>query len=155
VALPGVSRGILVERKMRAGALVIVDVRGQDAAQVALVEDHDVIQTLLRSSSSRTAWVRNVHLIELKDGVKTFDYQGSQRAESHSIEAIANLTEAIQIDGSIGSILADLGRSDFIGSIRGDFSLFSGKLSASVSRGMLTWGAETIRNRVMTTDFAL
>jgi hypothetical protein len=110
---------------------------------------------VLRSSSSRTAWVRNVHLIEHKDGVKTFDYQGSQRAESHSIEAIANLTEAIEIDGAIGSILTDPGRSDFIGSIRGDFSLFSGKLSASVSRGMLTWGAETIRNRVMTTDFAL
>src|SRR5208282_5985932 len=36
---------ILVERKMRAGALVIVDVRGQDAAQMALIEDHDVIQT--------------------------------------------------------------------------------------------------------------
>ena len=37
---------ILVERKMRASALVIIDVRGQDAAQMALVEDHDVIQTL-------------------------------------------------------------------------------------------------------------
>jgi hypothetical protein len=39
-------RTILVERKMRAGALVIVDLRGQDAAQMALVEDHDLIQTL-------------------------------------------------------------------------------------------------------------
>ena len=37
---------ILVERKMRAGALVIVDVRGQDATQMALVEDQDIIQTL-------------------------------------------------------------------------------------------------------------
>ena len=36
---------ILVEREMRAGALVVVDVRRQDAAQMALVEDHDVIQT--------------------------------------------------------------------------------------------------------------
>ena len=33
-------RAILVERQMRAGALVIVDIRGQDAAQMALVEDH-------------------------------------------------------------------------------------------------------------------
>ena len=37
---------ILVERKMSASALVVVDVRGEDAAQMALVEDHDVIQTL-------------------------------------------------------------------------------------------------------------
>ena len=37
---------ILAKREMRAGALVIVDVRGQDAAQMAFVEDHDVIQTL-------------------------------------------------------------------------------------------------------------
>ncbi len=39
-------RAILVERKMRAGALVVVDVRGQYAAQMALVEDHDMIQAL-------------------------------------------------------------------------------------------------------------
>jgi hypothetical protein len=39
-------RAILVERKMRAGALVIVDVRRHDAAQMTLVEDHEVIQTL-------------------------------------------------------------------------------------------------------------
>ena len=32
-------RTIFVEREMRAGALVIVDVRRQDAAQMALVED--------------------------------------------------------------------------------------------------------------------
>jgi hypothetical protein len=37
---------ILVERQMRAGALVVFDVRGQDATQMALVEDYDVIQTL-------------------------------------------------------------------------------------------------------------
>ena len=37
---------ILVERKMSPGALVIVDVRGEDAAQMAFVEDHDMIQTL-------------------------------------------------------------------------------------------------------------
>ena len=36
---------ILIERKMRAGALVVVDVRGQDAAQMALVEDHEVVET--------------------------------------------------------------------------------------------------------------
>ena len=37
---------ILVERKMCAGTLVVVDVGGQDATQMALVEDHEVIQTL-------------------------------------------------------------------------------------------------------------
>ena len=42
---------VLVERKMSAGALVVVDVRRQDAEQMALVEDHDVIQTLIRDSS--------------------------------------------------------------------------------------------------------
>ncbi len=31
---------------MRAGSLVIVDIRGEDAAQMALVEDHDVIKAL-------------------------------------------------------------------------------------------------------------
>ena len=31
---------------MRAASLVIVDVRGEDAAQMALVQDHEVIQTL-------------------------------------------------------------------------------------------------------------
>jgi hypothetical protein len=36
-------RAILVERKMRAGALVVVDVLRHDAAQVVLVKDHDVI----------------------------------------------------------------------------------------------------------------
>jgi hypothetical protein len=41
---------ILVERKMSTGALVVVDVRGEDAAQMALVEDHDVIQTRGESS---------------------------------------------------------------------------------------------------------
>jgi hypothetical protein len=39
-------RAVFVERQMRAGALVVIDVRGQDAAQMALVEDHDAIQTL-------------------------------------------------------------------------------------------------------------
>ena len=39
-------RAILVERKMRAGVLVVVDVRRQDAAQMTLVKDHEVIETL-------------------------------------------------------------------------------------------------------------
>ena len=39
-------RAILVERKMSARSMVVVDVRREDAAQMALVEDHDVIQTL-------------------------------------------------------------------------------------------------------------
>jgi len=31
---------------MRARSVVVVDVRGEDAAQMALVEDHDVVETL-------------------------------------------------------------------------------------------------------------
>ena len=45
---------ILVERKMSASALVVVDIRGQDAAQMALVEDHDVIQTLATYRTDHT-----------------------------------------------------------------------------------------------------
>jgi hypothetical protein len=111
--------------------------------------DGDVV---LRSSSATTAWVGNVRLIEHGDKVTATDYQGSQWAETRSIEAIANLTESVQVNGAIGSILTDLRRQDFTGSIRADFSHFGGKLSASVSRGMLTWGATTIRNHIMTTD---
>ena len=37
---------MLGERKMRAGVLVVFDVRRHDAAQMTLVEDHEVIQTL-------------------------------------------------------------------------------------------------------------
>src|SRR5712691_1338546 len=43
---------------MRAGALVIVDIRGQDAAQVALVEDHDVIETLAANRTDHALDVR-------------------------------------------------------------------------------------------------
>lgn len=61
-------RAILVERQMRAGALVIVDTRGQDAAQMALVEDHDGIQALATNRTDhaldvsvmpRRAWCRD------------------------------------------------------------------------------------------------
>ena len=45
---------------MRAGALVIVDVPGQDAAQMALVEDHDVIQTL---AANRTNHALDVSIL--------------------------------------------------------------------------------------------
>src|ERR1022692_3677960 len=37
---------ILIERKVGAGSMIVVDIRRQDAAQMALVEDHNVIQTL-------------------------------------------------------------------------------------------------------------
>ena len=49
---------ILVEGEMRAGALVVVGVRGQDAAQMALVEDHDVIQTLATNRADHALDVR-------------------------------------------------------------------------------------------------
>jgi len=37
---------ILIERKMGAGSMIVVDIGRQDAAQMALVEDHNMIQTL-------------------------------------------------------------------------------------------------------------
>lgn len=37
---------ILAERKMRPHSMVVVGVRGEDAAQMAVVEDHDLIETL-------------------------------------------------------------------------------------------------------------
>ena len=38
-------RTILVERKMSPSSMVVIDIRGQDAAQMALVEDHEVVET--------------------------------------------------------------------------------------------------------------
>src|SRR2546426_8674508 len=42
---PGVRR-ILVERKMSASAVIVLEVAGQDAAEVAFAENENVIQTL-------------------------------------------------------------------------------------------------------------
>jgi hypothetical protein len=39
-------RAILIEREMGSRAVVVIEVRGQDAMQMSLVEDDDVIQTL-------------------------------------------------------------------------------------------------------------
>jgi len=39
------DRAIFFEREMRSGTLVVVDVRGHYAAQVALVEDNYVVET--------------------------------------------------------------------------------------------------------------
>jgi len=50
---------ILVERQMRAGASVVVDVRGQDPTQMALVEDYDVVQTLAADRTDHSSpWIR-------------------------------------------------------------------------------------------------
>ena len=49
---------ILIEREMCAGSVVVVDIRGQDAAQMALVEDHDVIQTLAANRTDHALDVR-------------------------------------------------------------------------------------------------
>lgn len=60
---------------MRAGALVVVDVRGQDAAQMALVEDHDVIQTFAANRTDhpldvgvlpRGAWLWSAKLFRMR-----------------------------------------------------------------------------------------
>lgn len=39
-------RAILIEREMGSRAVVVIEVRGQHAMQMSLVEDDDVIQTL-------------------------------------------------------------------------------------------------------------
>ena len=45
---------------MRAAALVVVDIRRQDATQMALAEDHDVIQTL---AANRTDHALDVSVV--------------------------------------------------------------------------------------------
>ena len=52
-------RAILVERRMRGGALVVVDTRGQDATQMPPVEDHDVIETLAANRTNHALDMRS------------------------------------------------------------------------------------------------
>ena len=42
---PPVGR-VLVEREMRSGAVIVREVRGQDATQVAFAQNHDMIEAL-------------------------------------------------------------------------------------------------------------
>ena len=51
-------RAILVEREVRPGTVVVVEVGGQDAIQVAFVEHHDVIETLAPNRTDDTLDVR-------------------------------------------------------------------------------------------------
>ena len=48
---------ILVERKMRPGSMIVIDIRGQDAAQMALVEDQDVIQTFAANRTDYALYI--------------------------------------------------------------------------------------------------
>ena len=50
-------RTILVERKMRPGSMIVIDIRGQDAAQMALVEDQDVIQTFAANRTDYALYI--------------------------------------------------------------------------------------------------
>ena len=43
-------RCILVEREMRASPMIVAEVGGQDAAQVAFTENENVVQTLARDT---------------------------------------------------------------------------------------------------------
>jgi len=43
---------------MLTGALVVIDIRGQDSAQMALVEDHDEIDTLAANRTDHPLDVR-------------------------------------------------------------------------------------------------
>jgi hypothetical protein len=51
------ARTILVERKMRSGVMMILKIARQDAAQVTLVEDDDVIETLTADRTDETLGV--------------------------------------------------------------------------------------------------
>src|SRR5213594_617577 len=55
-------RRILVERKMRASPVIVGEVAGQDAAQVAFAENQNVIQTLAPDRSVRHAKRRPLYL---------------------------------------------------------------------------------------------
>ena len=45
--LDGASiRAVFVERQMRAGALIVVEIRGKDAAQIVLVDHNYMVQAL-------------------------------------------------------------------------------------------------------------
>ena len=50
-------RTILVERNMRPGSMVVIDIRGQHAAQMALVDDHDVIQTFAANRTDDALYI--------------------------------------------------------------------------------------------------
>ncbi len=57
--LDGASiRAIFVERQMGARAVIVIDVRGQDPAQMAPVKDHYVIQTLTANRTNHALDVR-------------------------------------------------------------------------------------------------
>jgi len=45
---------------MRAAAVVVVRIRGEDATQMALVEDHDVVETL---AANRTDYAFNIWIL--------------------------------------------------------------------------------------------
>jgi hypothetical protein len=53
-------RAILVERKMRPRSVVIFDVARKDTAQMARVEDHDVVQAL---PTNRTDYALDVRVL--------------------------------------------------------------------------------------------
>ena len=67
---------------MRAGSLVIVDVRGEDAAQMALVEDHEVIQTL---AANRTYDALDVCVLPRRA------WRGSDFHNPHRLDPLAEL----------------------------------------------------------------
>ena len=51
------ARTILVERKMRSGVMMILKIARQDAAQVTLAEDDNVIQTFAADRTDETLGV--------------------------------------------------------------------------------------------------
>src|SRR6266849_1054063 len=73
---------ILAERKMRASSLVIVDVGGQRAAQMALTEDHDMIQAL---AANRTYDALDVGVLPGRT------WRGSDFHDPHRLDPVAEL----------------------------------------------------------------
>src|SRR5438094_507249 len=52
------TRALLAERKMRSGVMMVLKIARQNAAQMALVEDDDVIQTFATDRTDKTLSVR-------------------------------------------------------------------------------------------------
>src|SRR5436309_15863035 len=79
-------RRILVEREMRASPVIVGEVAGQDAAQVAFAEDEDVIQTLASERADESLGERI--LPGAKDSRKDF-------TDAHALHALA---EGVAVD---------------------------------------------------------
>lgn len=82
---------------MRAGSVVVIDVRRQDAAQVALVEDDEVIQTLATYRTDDPLDVRVLPRWSWRDYDLYDPHRPSALAEAR---ALRRVTVSYQVAGS-------------------------------------------------------